>query len=87
VIHWNERHWELRDSARGHFQLLQAVGIFHATPESAAKHIAAVWHDVDAWWNSAPVQQARATFQANYCARPADLDSRIEAELRAVARS
>ena len=30
---------------------LKKVGIFHETPESAAKHIISVWDDVNSWWN------------------------------------
>lgn len=86
VIHWNEAHWELRDSARAEFELLRAVGIFHGTPESAAAQVARVWDDVDGWWRSEAVRRALERFRANYCARPPDLLERIDQALRRVAR-
>jgi len=66
IMFWNPKHWEIRDSAVPYFELLARVGIFHETPESAAKHLTSIWHDVFAWWNSEPVQRARVNFCARY---------------------
>lgn len=78
VIFWNPRHWELRDSAIEYFEDLGRVGIFHESPESAARHVAAVWDDVDAWWFSERVQEVLARFKRRYCDLPVDLLPRIE---------
>lgn len=84
VIYWNPNHWELRDSAVPYFEDLKRVGIFHETPQSAARHVAAVWDDVDAWWARPAVRDAVARFRTRYCDVPADLLERIERTLREV---
>jgi len=84
VVFWDPRRWELRDSAVPFFDDLQRVGIFHDTPGSAARHVAAIWDDVDAWWTSAAVRDVLARFKARYCDLPEDLVGRVEAALRSV---
>ena len=66
IIFWNPDHWELRESAKPHFQLLKNVGIFHETPESAAKQMELVWDNVDIWWQDTETQSARLNFCQNY---------------------
>ena len=84
VMYWNPRHWELRDSAVPYFEDLKRVGIFHETPESAARHMTSIWNDVDGWWSSAQVREALARFKTRYCFLPDDLLDRIECELREI---
>ncbi len=66
IIYWNPSYWELRTSAIEDFLILENVGIFHASPESAAKKVNEVWDDVDAWWKSEDVQRARQYFCNKY---------------------
>ena len=84
VIYWNPDHWELRDSAIPYFEDLKRVGVFHETPESAARHMAVIWDDVDAWWTSPAVREVIEPFRARYCYLPANLLERIERALREV---
>lgn len=70
IIFWNTVHWELRESAKPYFERLQGVGIFHETPESAARQMAAVWDDVSGWWESAAVQLVRREFCERYAHIP-----------------
>lgn len=84
VIYWNPKHWELRDSAVPYFEDLKGVDIFHETPESAARHVAAIWDDVDAWWTSPAVRAVLERFKARYCHLPDNLLDRIEHALREV---
>ena len=84
VIFWNPQHWELRDSAVPFFDDLKRVGVFHDTPESAARHVAAIWNDVDGWWATAAVRDVVARFKSRYCDSPDDLVRRVEAALRSV---
>jgi putative transferase (TIGR04331 family) len=56
---WNPNYWELWDDAIPYFALLKSVNIFHETPESAAKHMAKIWDDIPAWWQSKSVQHNR----------------------------
>ena len=64
VIYWNPNHWELRETAIPYFEELKRVKVFHETPESAARHVAAIWHDVDAWWVSPEVGEVVDRFKA-----------------------
>ena len=76
LMFWNIKHWELRISALPYFDKLKSVGIFHETPESAAKQLAAVWDDVAVWWQSSSVQNARLEFCERYTGtsnRPVDI--------------
>lgn len=87
VIYWNPRHWELRDSAAPYFDDLRRVGIFHASPESAANHVAAIWDDVEGWWFGRDLQEALTRFKARYSRLPPNLLDLVEGELRATAES
>lgn len=81
VIYWNPGYWELRDSAIPYFEDLKRVGIFHETPESAARHVAAIWDNVDAWWTSPTVLEVLERFKHRYCHLPDDLLDRVEVAL------
>ena len=84
IMFWNPNHWELRDSAVPYFEELKSVGIFHETPESAAKHMAAVWDDVAAWWESVAVQLVRQKFCERYAhipEQPLDIMEKLFCEI------
>ena len=66
VMFWNPNHWELRDPVKPYFTALKEVGVFHETPESAAKHITEIWNDVEKWWNSDSVTTAVKDFNEKY---------------------
>jgi putative transferase (TIGR04331 family) len=70
IMFWNPKHWELRESASPYFDKLKSVGIFHETPEGAARQMAAVWDDVSGWWHSAEVQLVRQEFCERYARIP-----------------
>lgn len=70
IMFWNPKHWELRESAIPNFEKLKSAGIFHETPESAARQMAAVWNDVSGWWESAAVQSVRQEFCDRYAHIP-----------------
>ena len=86
IIFWNPLHWELRDAAKPHFHLLEEVGIFHQTPEGAARYLAEIWEDVNAWWNGERVQSARARFCALYSDTRAETFGRLAAALEEARR-
>lgn len=81
VIYWNTNHWELRDSAIPFFDELKRVNIFHETPESAARHVAAVWDNVDDWWDSPEVREVVERFKEQYCFQSGQVLDRLEASL------
>ncbi len=66
IMFWNLKHWELRDSATPFFEKLKAAGIFHESPEDAARQMTSVWDDVSGWWDSAAVQSVRQEFCDHY---------------------
>lgn len=82
VLFWDPRVSTLRESATPYYDALKRAGILHDTPESAARHIVSIWHDVDAWWLSAPVQEALTVFRARYCHVPPAYLSRLTGLLR-----
>lgn len=84
VMFWNPRHWELRASASQDFAELERVGVFHSTPASAARHLATIWHDVDAWWRSDSVRSAVGAFRQRYCRMPEHLADEVVTALRAI---
>lgn len=84
IMFWNPNHWELRDSASPALEKLKSVGIFHETPESAARQMAQVWNNIDAWWQSEATQRVRREFCASYAHLPERPLEMIEKELRDV---
>lgn len=70
IMYWNPEHWELNDHARPFFDRLEAIGIFHRTPESAAEQLNRVWDDVDSWWESTEVRAVRDEFCSQYTRMP-----------------
>ena len=66
IIFWDPAHWELRDEAKLYFNELKSAGIFHDSPESAAKHLNLIWDDIESWWGSKDVQVARLNFCNRY---------------------
>jgi len=82
VMFWNPKHWELRYSAIPYFEDLKRVGLFHETPRSAARHVAAIWDDVEVWWNSPMVRDALVRFKNRFCHSPNDLLKNVERTLR-----
>ncbi|WP_443640363.1 LIC12162 family protein [Candidatus Njordibacter sp. Uisw_039] len=78
VLFWDTKLSTLRPSAIPYFADLKSVGIFHETPESAARHVNKVWDDVDGWWLSLPVQEVLARFTVQYCNAPKNMLTSIQ---------
>jgi putative transferase (TIGR04331 family) len=78
---WNPKHWELHKSAKPYFEQLKEVGVFHETPESAAKHITKIWDNVDDWWTSKSVATALNYFCENYNKTNKNIVNAIQKEL------
>jgi len=67
IVFWNPAHWELRSDSVKYFRSLIDAGIFHECPDSAARHLNAVWPNINQWWSSSSVQAARQEFCERYC--------------------
>jgi len=70
IMFWNPNHWEVNNQAKPYFDLLEKVGIFHTTPQSAARKMIEIWDDVDGWWHSEKIQNARKVFIKQYAHLP-----------------
>lgn len=66
LITWTSNWVEIRDEAKPIFAKLAEVGIFHEDPVSLAKHVSTIWDNVDAWWDSKEVVEARELFCSQY---------------------
>lgn len=62
VLFWDPASWEMRPEARPYFEKLHAAGIFHDTPESAARLVNEICSDPLEWWNQPRVQEAKKQF-------------------------
>jgi putative transferase (TIGR04331 family) len=66
LLFWNTDEWRQRPQSAAIYQTLSDVGIFHASPESAAAMLNRVYDQVDSWWNSSEVQKAKEGFLRNF---------------------
>jgi putative transferase (TIGR04331 family) len=73
VALWRASLTRLAPDALPHYEALRRGGILHESPESCARHIAAIWDDVAAWWNSATTKASRRGFVETYARRTDDL--------------
>ncbi|MBL6932630.1 MAG: hypothetical protein ISR45_06735 [Rhodospirillales bacterium] len=62
VIVWNPDMWPLEGKAESIFQDFYGCGIVFDDAEAAARHIESVWDDIDGWWQSDMVCQARQRY-------------------------
>lgn len=66
IAFWQNRLNHLVEEAIPFYEILVNAGIVHLTPESAAAKINEIWGDVDSWWKSLEVQNAREIFCHKY---------------------
>lgn len=66
LIFWDPRYFELTDEVNEDFCMLEREGIFHRSPESAARHLSLIWDDVAGWWNSSETQSIVQQFREKY---------------------
>lgn len=66
IAFWQEGLDHLVEEAIPYYELLINAGIVHLTPESAALKVNQVWDDVENWWKSREVQNARENFCHQY---------------------
>ena len=63
---WDNDLEHLRDSALPYYQLLIEAGIVHLSSDSVVLKVNEVWDDIDQWWGSKEIQEARNTFCERY---------------------
>jgi putative transferase (TIGR04331 family) len=69
VCFWRGGLDDLLSDAIPFYELLIDAGIVSVSPEDAAIHITAYWDDLDLWWGSEKVQNARKVFCNKYAKR------------------
>ena len=63
---WDNNLDHIRDSALPYYKELAKAEIIHFSSMSAAKKINEVWDDIESWWNSDVVQDARISVCKRY---------------------
>ena len=58
--------WRVSLQAEPYIRKLASVSVHHSSGESAAKHLNAIWPDVDSWWEEKRTQKAVAEFTHRY---------------------
>jgi len=68
ICFWDSKAWEWRSEAMSILKKLQEVGIYHDGAESAVAFINKrfLLNDLDKWWQSSSVQNAREVYCRNY---------------------
>jgi putative transferase (TIGR04331 family) len=69
IIFWDSKYEQLNLRANKFYEQLLSAKILHYSPESAAQHISDIWENVDLWWTSEEVIQAREIFCKNFARR------------------
>lgn len=70
---WQNEYDYLIDEAKPFYTELVKAGVFHFSPITAAVKVNQIWNNVDNWWSSTLVQEARLNFCSNYskfCNKP-----------------
>lgn len=62
VLFWDKEIFKIRPSADRYFDLLTDAKILHYDPVSAAEYVNEVFDDINEWWVSKSVQNARLEF-------------------------
>lgn len=63
---WENDLDHLRDSALPYYQVLIDAGIIHLTSDSVSSKTNEIWDDIEAWWRTDTVQDARIIFCERY---------------------
>jgi putative transferase (TIGR04331 family) len=87
IMFWDMVNSPVRAEAIPFFEQLRSVGLFHDSPLSAAKHVTAIWEDVDSWWNSEEVKKVLKIFSDQFCKLNTKLVSDIAHELKTLVKN
>lgn len=66
IAFWHDLYDEVLPQAKPYYELLKDAKILAENPEDAAEHISVHWDNIDAWWLSKKVQDARKVFCDKY---------------------
>jgi len=63
---WDPKYVRLNDRATKVYDQLFAANVLFYSPKDAAQHISKIWSDVEGWWTTKKVQDARRNFCDHY---------------------
>lgn len=66
VCYWNPDSFHFAAQAEPYFELLRQCNMLFNGPVAAAEHINKVWPNIDSWWLSDDVQNARESWSNNF---------------------
>jgi putative transferase (TIGR04331 family) len=66
IMFWDFKFSEINQFAKPFYDELVLNGILHDSPESAADKINEIWNDVESWWESKEIQNARISFCSRF---------------------
>lgn len=66
IIFWDEKYFELRETAKNDFELLKKAKIFFDNPHDASKHINNIWDNIDLWWYDKKIVKIKNLFVEKY---------------------
>lgn len=68
VLFWNPAHCSnnLSEDAKSIFDELRRCGVYHESPDSAARMVSEVFPDTQRWWASDDIQRARRNFAEKF---------------------
>lgn len=66
IAFWQNGLSHLSDEAKLDYQELVDVGIVHFSPMDAANKVNEIWGDIDGWWQSEIIQNAKDKFKKKY---------------------
>jgi putative transferase (TIGR04331 family) len=58
--------FEVRDTAKSYYEVLEQVNVLHYSPEDAARTVNAVHGNIETWWNEPVRQDAVNRFKNNF---------------------
>lgn len=70
LVYWDDSLWKTNDKAKKGLKLLENVGIFHTSAESASRFLSTISTDILGWWYSSRVQETRTKFCNEYALHP-----------------
>ena len=81
ILFCGESDWPSDKTSKKDFRILKKVKIYHENYLTASKHLNEIWDNIDDWWYSKNVQEARAHFCEKYANSSPDCFSKLQSLL------
>jgi putative transferase (TIGR04331 family) len=66
IFYWDQKYWDTCQQFEPTLHKLKIAGIFHESGQNAAVFLNSIYPNIEEWWNSKQVQEARKEFCQNY---------------------